>query len=202
MRRIAVLGCGGSGKSYVARELGRRTRIPVTHLDALHYDSAWKPLPPERFEAVQRDLVARDSWIIDGNYNSTLHVRLTAADTVVFMDTSTLGCLWGVLGRQLRNGAGQNPRTGVYARITAGFVRYVLGYRRRMRPRVLAKLERYAEPQAEVVVLRGRRATAQWLATVGPESAGELRGVPGDQVGAGQAGQEEAGDEERAERDR
>lgn len=169
MRRIAVLGCGGSGKSYVARELGRRTNIPVTHLDTLYYDNAWNPLPHERFEAVQRDLVARDSWIIDGNYNSTLHVRLPAADTVVFMDTSTASCLWGVLSRHVRNGSGQDPRTGVYVRITAGFVRYVLGYRRRMRPRVLAKLDRYANPHAEVVLLRGRRATRQWLASVDPQ---------------------------------
>lgn len=167
MRRIAVLGCGGSGKSYVARELGRRTDIPVTHLDAVYYDRTWKPLSHERFENAQRELVARERWIVDGNYNSTLHVRLTAADTVVFMDSSTLACLWGVLTRQLRNGGtGQNKRTGVYARINAGFVRYIWGYRRRMRPQVLAKIERYARPHATVVILRGRRATSRWLESV------------------------------------
>ncbi|MER7128400.1 hypothetical protein [Streptosporangium saharense] len=53
MRRVAVVGCGGGGKSHLAREPGRVLDLPVTHLDALHYDDA----SPERFAAVRRDLV-------------------------------------------------------------------------------------------------------------------------------------------------
>jgi hypothetical protein len=51
----------------------------------------------EKFEARQRDLVAGARWVIDGNYNSTLHVRLEAADTVIFMDLPTRSCLRGTL---------------------------------------------------------------------------------------------------------
>lgn len=63
----------GGGKSYVARELGRLLDAPVTHLDAEYFDDAWSPLPMEEFEARQRELVAVPRWVIDGNYNSTLH---------------------------------------------------------------------------------------------------------------------------------
>jgi adenylate kinase family enzyme len=51
----------------------------------------------DKFEARQRDLVAGARWVIDGNYNSTLHVRLEAADTVIFMDLPTRSCLRGTL---------------------------------------------------------------------------------------------------------
>ncbi len=78
MNRVAIVGSGGSGKSYVAREFGCLLDAPVTHLDAVYYDDAWNPLPPEKFEAAQRELVALPRWVIDGNYNSSLHIRLQA----------------------------------------------------------------------------------------------------------------------------
>jgi hypothetical protein len=83
LRRVAIVGCGGSGKSTVARELGRRTGLPVVHLDPLFWSSDWQPCPPEEWEAIQRRLVAEEGWIIDGNYGGTMELRLAAADTVV-----------------------------------------------------------------------------------------------------------------------
>ncbi|KPI15676.1 hypothetical protein OK074_2121 [Actinobacteria bacterium OK074] len=163
MKRVAIVGCGGSGKSYVARELGRRLGAPVTHLDAVYYDDEWNPLPKDRFADVQRDLVSASSWVIDGNHNSTLQIRLDACDTVVFMDLPTRTCLWGVVSRQLRHGGGQDKGNGIYNRIHLGVIRYVLSYRRKMRPRVLAKIDEYARGHAQVVILTSRRHARRWL---------------------------------------
>ncbi|GAA3607731.1 hypothetical protein GCM10022419_110860 [Nonomuraea rosea] len=58
MNRIAVVGSCGSGKSYLACELGRLLNAPVIHLDAVFYDDEWNALPPGEFEAAQRELVA------------------------------------------------------------------------------------------------------------------------------------------------
>jgi adenylate kinase family enzyme len=165
VERVAIVGCGGSGKSYVARELGRLLDLPVIHMDAVYFDDQWNPLPMERFEAVQSGLVAASRWVIDGNYNSTVQVRLEAADTVVFMDLPTSVCLWGILSRQLRHGRGQNDQNGVYNRITGDVLRYVLSYRRKMRPRVLAKIDRHASG-AHVIALTSRRQTRRFLRQV------------------------------------
>lgn len=51
LERIAIIGCGGSGKSTVARQLAEALRVPVTHLDTIYYDAEWKPLPQEEFAA-------------------------------------------------------------------------------------------------------------------------------------------------------
>ncbi len=74
MDRIAIIGCGGSGKSHLARSLGVVLGITPAHLDGLYYDRNWKPLDKEEFAALQQDLVAEPRWIIDGNYASSLPV--------------------------------------------------------------------------------------------------------------------------------
>lgn len=162
MKKVAIVGCGGSGKSHVARALGEALDAPVTHLDAAFYDDEWNELPMEKFAAVQRDMVAQEKWVIDGNYNSTLQIRLQACDTVVLMDVSTLAALWGVFSRQLRHGAGHKGN-GVHNRIHWGVIKYVATYRRKMRPRVMAKIDQFATGRADVVLLTSRRQTRRWL---------------------------------------
>jgi adenylate kinase family enzyme len=62
VKRIAVIGCGGSGKTTLARDLGARLAIEVVHLDGLYYGPDWETTPTEEWEAVQRKLVAEGSW--------------------------------------------------------------------------------------------------------------------------------------------
>ncbi|MEN3611548.1 topology modulation protein [Plantactinospora sp. ZYX-F-223] len=156
MDRIAIIGCGGSGKSTVARQLALILDAPLTHLDAIYYDEQWNPLPQDEFAAQQEKLVAGERWVIEGNYAGTLPIRLAAADTVIFLDLPALTCLWGIAQRRLRYRGGQHQADGVYDRITWNFVRYILGYRRTMRPRV-ETLVREHGPHVRLISLRTRR---------------------------------------------
>lgn len=165
MEKVAIVGCGGSGKSHLARRLGQIIGAPVTHLDAVYYDEDWQTLDQETFAARQRALVAQPTWVIDGNYNSTLQIRLEACDTVVLMDVSTWAALYGILSRQLRHGTGHRGN-GVHNRIHWGVITYATTYRRRMRPRVIAKINNFARDHADVVFLTSRRHTRRWLRDV------------------------------------
>jgi len=163
MERIAIVGCGGSGKSHLARVLAGHLGITPVHLDVVYYDKDWKPLDQETFASLQRDLVAAPRWIVDGNYASTLPIRLEAAETVIFLDLPGWACLWGILQRRLRHGGGQHQAIGVYDRITWNFIRYILGYRKKMAPRVRALIAAHAG-HAQVTVLRSRAAVRRYLA--------------------------------------
>ena len=81
------------------------------------------------------------------------------------MDLPTRSCLRGIVARQLRHGRGQNRGSGVFNRITLGVLRYVLGYRRKMRPRVRAKIDQFATG-AEVIVLTNRRQARRFLSSI------------------------------------
>lgn len=162
MERIAVLGCGGSGKTRLANQLGELLDLPVTHLDALYYDGDWNPLPREEFARQQRALVAGRRWIVEGNYAGTLPIRLAAADTVIFLDLPGATCLLGIVQRRWRYRGGQHADEGVYDRVTLGFLRYILGYRARMRPRVRRLLHERGR-NLHLVTLTSRRQVARYV---------------------------------------
>ncbi|WP_157751499.1 hypothetical protein [Actinoplanes derwentensis] len=45
MRKIAIVGNSGAGKTVLANRLGTLLEIPVTHLDALRYDPGLRRHP-------------------------------------------------------------------------------------------------------------------------------------------------------------
>ncbi|GAA3348766.1 DNA topology modulation protein [Amorphoplanes nipponensis] len=161
MQRIAVLGAGGAGKTVLARRLGHLLDLPVTHLDQLRYDPAWNVVPEETFTAAQRRLVAGDRWIVDGNSLASLDIRAARADTIIVLDPHPLVCLAGVLRRRLKYRGGQHA-DGVYDCITLDVLRYVLSYRRRHLPRVLACIQEHGS-HAELIHLTSRRDANQLI---------------------------------------
>jgi adenylate kinase family enzyme len=167
MRRVAIVGCGGSGKSVLARELGRRTGLPVIHLDTLFWSPDWQPTPPDEWRAIQERLVAEERWIIDGNYGGTMELRLAAADTVVFLDLPTHVCLRRVILRRLRSRFGApRPDLGAEDRLTIEFLRWIAGYRRTRRPGILRRLA--ALNETRVVILRSDPEVRAFLDAVPP----------------------------------
>lgn len=163
MQRIAIMGCGGSGKTTIGRQLAGRLGTQIIHLDAIYYDDQWNKMDPGKFAAAQEELVAAQTWVIDGNYAGTLPIRLKRADTVIFLDLPALTCLRGIAQRRWRYRGGQHDNTGVYDRITWGFVKYVWGYRKDMAPRVRALIAEHAA-HADVRIVTSRRAANRLLA--------------------------------------
>ena len=84
---------------------------------------------------------------------------------MIFADLPASACLWGIVHRRLRHGGGQHDAIGVYDKITWNFLRYIVGYRRQMAPRVCQFIAGHAG-DAQVVVLRSRRAARRYLAGV------------------------------------
>ncbi len=191
MDRIAVVGCGGSGKTWLSQRLAATLSLPVTHLDAEYYDEAWQPMPQEAFAERQRELVAAPRWLLEGNYAGTLAIRLVAADTLVFLDLPAWTCLAGIAQRRWRYRGGQHT-DGVYDRITWDFVKYIWGYRASMRPRVRDLIAAHGG-HLRVVTLTSRRQATAWLAgarwcgSSGESGRGQDGPRPGAAVRGGQA---------------
>ncbi|MGH7713986.1 MAG: AAA family ATPase, partial [Gemmatimonadaceae bacterium] len=104
-----MIGPGGAGKTTFARELAARTGLPLIHLDALYWRPGWEPTPNEDWDRTIGQLIARNAWVMDGNYGRTLPVRLAASDTVIFLDLPRYVCLWRLLRRRVRYGGHSRP---------------------------------------------------------------------------------------------
>ena len=168
MRRIAILGSGGSGKSTLARQLGERLGIEVIHLDALYWRPGWVAPPGEEWVALQRELVGRDAWVMDGNFGGGRELRLAAADTIVFLDLPRLLCLWRILWRRVRDAGRTRPdlAPGCYEGFDWAFTRWVWRYPSETRPKVVAQIAAYAAGR-RVVRLRSARAVREFVAGIG-----------------------------------
>lgn len=178
MDRIAILGCGGSGKTFVANWLAALLDLPLTHLDAEFYDGDWNTLAQDKFEQSQRRLVGPPRWVLEGNYASTMSIRLAAADTVIFLDLPAVTCVAGILQRRLRYRGGQHINDGVYDRVTWSFVRYIWGYRKSMRPKVRRLIAEHGD-HARLITLSSRSQTQQFLEALSAEHCTRRRpGAP------------------------
>lgn len=160
MERVAVVGSGGAGKSMLARQIGALTGIPVIHLDHCYWSPGWVPMPDAEWVPYQRELLASDRWIVDGNYEATLEVRAEVADTIVFLDLPRRVCLTRAV-RRFRSPILQAP--GCPQKVDAQFLRWIWDFPRLSRPRLLAVLGTYAAT-AEIVQLRSASEVRTYLA--------------------------------------
>ena len=104
MERIMIIGCGGSGKSTLARQLGEKLNLPVVHLDQIWWAPGnWQHLKQEEFDKLLKAEVEKPQWILDGNFNRTIEVRLEECDTVIYLDFSRFVCLTSWLKRVITN---------------------------------------------------------------------------------------------------
>ena len=99
MNKVIVIGCPGSGKSTFSRALHELTGLPLYHLDLLNWNSDKTTVDKKVFIEKLKNVIAQDSWIIDGNYGSTIELRLKECDTVFFLDYPVDVCIDGVKSR-------------------------------------------------------------------------------------------------------
>jgi adenylate kinase family enzyme len=162
VERVAIVGSGGAGKSTLAVEIGQRTGLPVFHLDRFFWKPGWIPTPDAEWRAVQAELVARERWIIDGNYGATLDIRFARADTVVALALSRVRCVTRAASRSLRNRGQAVQADGCPERMDRAFLRWVWRYPVDSRPRLDAALDRH-RAHARVVELTSPAAVARFL---------------------------------------
>ena len=99
MKKIIIIGCPGAGKSTFARKLKDMTGLPLYYLDMLWHKPDQTNIPKEEFDAHIREILEKDRWIIDGNYQRTLEMRLQKCDTVFLLDYPLEICLAGAQSR-------------------------------------------------------------------------------------------------------
>jgi adenylate kinase family enzyme len=103
MKRVAVFGNAGGGKSTIARRLANLTRLPLYPLDMIQFRPGGGEVPREEYLRAHADLLRRDEWIIDGyGCISTAWERFAKADTLVYVDLPLFTHHWFVTKRLIK----------------------------------------------------------------------------------------------------
>jgi adenylate kinase family enzyme len=172
VQRVLVVGSGGAGKSTLARQLGKVLDIEVVHLDALFWQPGWVMAPRDQELGILARILARDTWIIDGNYGGTLSHRLPRADTVIFLDFPRWLCLWRAAKRAVTYWGRTRPdmAPGCPERLDWEFVRWIWSFPSVHRPRLLRQLTE-APGERQLIRLRSPREAQELVADLREQQA-------------------------------
>ncbi len=169
MERILIIGCGGAGKSTLARQLGEKLNIPVVHLDKLFWHPGWIESTREEIDSKILEEAKKSAWIMDGNYNRTLPMRMKYCDAVIYLDFSRFACLMGVFKRILTTYGQVRPDMGEGCpeRFDLDFLKWIWNFNREKREEYYRMLNEAGG--IETIVLKNRRAVKAFLDSIREE---------------------------------
>lgn len=162
-KKILVIGSPGSGKSYFSRQLSMITGIPVYHLDLYYWHEGWVSTPRDEFDKIITDIMKNDEWIIDGNYQRTLEMRLKNANLVFFLDLPTRVC---IKAEKERRGL---ARPDFPSFLNEGedpeFVKYIKEFPKNNKGIILEAFNKY--PNVKVITIKSRKQMDKYLKILG-----------------------------------
>lgn len=103
MKRVAVFGNAGGGKSALARQLAEITGLPLYIVDMLQFKQGGAAVPHNEYVEFHRALLGQDTWIIDGYGDTkTAWERFGRADTLIYVDLPLRLHYWRVTKRLIK----------------------------------------------------------------------------------------------------
>ena len=158
-QKVLVLGCSGSGKSTFAKKLAERTGLPLFHLDNLWWKADRTHISRAEFDQKLAEILAKDQWILDGDYSRTYETRIRACDTIFILDYPEEVCRKGI---EERIGTTRSDIPWIEQQLDPQLVDLVNSYRTTNRPKLMALLDQY--PEKACIIFSDRAKTDAWLA--------------------------------------
>lgn len=162
MQKVIVIGSSGAGKSTFARKLRDKTGLPLYYLDMLWHKPDRTTVSREAFDAQLEELLKRDKWILDGNFQRTLETRLKVCDTVFLLDYSLEVCLTSVGNRV---GQVREDMPWVETEFDPEFKRWIMDFPEQRLPQIYELLDKYRDGR-NIIVFQSRQEADSYLDTL------------------------------------
>ena len=163
MKKVIVIGCPGSGKTTFSEKLHILTGLPLYHLDAIWHKPDKTHISREDFDKSISEIFNSSEWIIDGNYNRTMEIRLRQCDTVFLFDLPVEVCIHGATERL---GKGRYDLPWIEKELSPSFKQSIADFPRNSLPRIYELLEKYKENK-QIVVFRSRDEADRFITSLG-----------------------------------
>ncbi len=159
MKKIIIIGSPGSGKSYLATRLNSITNIPLYHLDLLYHKEDGTHITREELIEKLKKIFKEDIWIIDGNYQRTLELRIKECDTVFLLDYPTEVC---VKGAESRIGTERKDLPWKEDKLNEEFKKDILDFSKNKLPEIYKLLEKYKKNR-EIIIFKSREEADNYI---------------------------------------
>lgn len=153
-QRILVLGSPGAGKSTLTQKIARKKQLPIISLDQLFWVDNETTITTEELKAALQPLLAEERWIMDGNFASTLPLRLERTDLILYLKVPRLKAMYRVIKRYWSYRGKPNP-SGNPDRIDWEFLQYIWEFPQTQEPLVKKHLK---EASRAIPVISGTSA--------------------------------------------
>ena len=88
--KIHIIGCSGTGKTYLARKLSEKYNIQHFDLDDIQWDNSADgyglKMPVNKREELLKRILSQESWIIEGVYYAWVTESFQRADVIYVLD--------------------------------------------------------------------------------------------------------------------
>lgn len=159
MKKIIIIGCPGAGKSVFSQKLKEIINLPLYHLDMLFHNPDGTHISKEELEDILREIFKNDNWIIDGNYQRTLEMRLKECDTVFLLDYPTEICL---AGAESRIGKKREDMPWIEKNLDENFKQKIINFSNEKLPQIYDLLKKYKENK-NIIIFKSRQEAENYL---------------------------------------
>ena len=161
INKIAVIGGSGTGKSTLAKNLGKILNLPVYHIDAMHHLENWVSRDKDERDRMILEKANKPKWVIDGTYKATLEERVKKADMIIFLDYSTIARLKGILGRYFKDKGKERPEIpGCKEQMNFDFIKMTVNWKRTKGNTIYEILEK--NKNKKILIFKNRRKLNKW----------------------------------------
>lgn len=151
LKKFALIGLPGSGKSTFASKLGKILAIPVHHLDRHMFEPDGKKKDKQEFIEIQKAMLEEESWIVEGCSFSTFEMRFAKADILIYFHFSRLVCFLRLFKRIFN----YTEDFGSLRSVTWEILKYTWNFDKEKRARIEELRGKY--PQTEFLIFRSQK---------------------------------------------